>query len=89
MPAPKRPWTTHILELIDAGVLDRDEIIRFSGCAPDKVVVIPVPISERFVATPRPFNAARPVLLQVGQATNKNLSRIIPAVSGLAVRRPI
>jgi hypothetical protein len=30
MPTPMRPWTRRILDLIDAGVTDREEIIRLT-----------------------------------------------------------
>jgi glycosyltransferase involved in cell wall biosynthesis len=64
----------------------RQEIVRYSGCDPEKVVVVPVPVSDRYAFAPKPFAQDKPVLLQVGQAENKNLSRIIPALRGMNVR---
>ena len=64
----------------------RQEIVSYSGCDPEKVVVVPVPVSDRYAFVPKVFAHDKPVLLQVGQAENKNLSRIIPALRGMNVR---
>lgn len=64
----------------------REEILQLTGCDPEKVVVIPVAINEQFVYSPRDFHQECPVLLQVGQAENKNLTRILEAIRGLPVK---
>lgn len=64
----------------------REEILAHAPCDPAKVAVIPVPVAKRFVLTPRPFRKERPVLLQVGQAANKNIPRIIEAIRGQDVK---
>jgi glycosyltransferase involved in cell wall biosynthesis len=52
-------------------------------CPPDKIVVIPVAISEDFRRKERPFNRARPRVVQIGTAPNKNVPRLIEALRGL------
>jgi glycosyltransferase involved in cell wall biosynthesis len=59
------------------------DIIKYSGCSENKVVVIPVAISEKFVPAPRVFNTSCPVLLQIGASPNKNIERLIRAIEGL------
>ena len=76
----------HAARVITISEFSRQEIVHFAGCSPDKVVVIPVAISGEFSYAPRPFRREKPVLLQVGQAENKNLARIIEAIRGLDVR---
>jgi glycosyltransferase involved in cell wall biosynthesis len=61
----------------------KTEILRYVSCNPDKIVVIPVAISERFTASPKPFNATNPVILQIGTAPNKNIPRLIEALKGI------
>ena len=53
------------------------------GFNPNKIVVIPVAVSDSFKYSPKPFNAAKPVLLHVGMAPNKNLLRLIEAIQGI------
>lgn len=64
----------------------KDEICRFTGCNPDKIHVIPVAISERFVRSPKTFCTARPRILHVGTAPNKNLNRLCDALRGIACK---
>lgn len=65
------------------------ELMEKFDCSPPAITVIPVSISKEYGYSPRPFNRERPVLLQVGQAENKNLSRIVEAIKGLRVRLSI
>lgn len=59
------------------------DIVRFSGCNPDKVVVIPNPVNPEFKTTlPAPANKV-PRILQVGTAYNKNLDNVITALRGV------
>jgi len=62
----------------------RDEIIKHSGCSPDKVVVVPNPVGEMFYYSERDFNTSRPVLLFIGSTPNKNLERVICALEGIS-----
>ena len=63
----------------------KDDLIRFTGCRPEKIVVIPNFLDPGFVKVPHRFNSLRPVLLFIGTAPNKNLRRVIGAVKGLEI----
>lgn len=67
----------------------KEDIIRFTGCPPEKVVVVPNPVDEHFYHTPKPFNKSQPVLLFVGTAPHKNLARVIQAVKGISCKLDI
>jgi len=62
----------------------KNEILRHVHCHPDKIVVIPNAISTQFVSKLKPFNKLNPVILQVGAAHNKNISRLIEALKGIS-----
>ena len=62
----------------------KKDIIKFTGCAPEKVRVIHNPLPEQIYYEPRPFNVARPVLLFLGSTPNKNLARAIEAIKGMS-----
>ena len=59
------------------------DIITHTGCAADKIVVIPNPVDGNIYFSNKVFNSACPVLLFVGTTPNKNLERVIPAIKGL------
>ncbi len=56
---------------------------------PEKIVVIPNPVSGIYRYTPKPFLKEKPILLQIGTKYNKNLEKLIPAVAGLSCRLTI
>jgi glycosyltransferase involved in cell wall biosynthesis len=60
----------------------KDEIIRYTGCPPEKVHVIPNAVMPEFTPSPKRFNARRPRVLHIGTAPNKNLPRVIEALAG-------
>jgi glycosyltransferase involved in cell wall biosynthesis len=63
----------------------RQSVLRWVRFAPDRITVIPPPLSPEFTyAPPRPHDRWRR-LLHVGMASNKNLQRVIEAVAGLDV----
>jgi glycosyltransferase involved in cell wall biosynthesis len=62
----------------------RRDIIKFTGCAPSKVVVIPNPSGQIFKYRERTFNKQRPIFLFVGTTQNKNLVRAAEALSGIS-----
>jgi glycosyltransferase involved in cell wall biosynthesis len=64
----------------------RDEIIRFSNCAPEKVLVIPNPVSSLVQYVPKVFNSLEPVILFIGSTPNKNLEGVIGALKGINCR---
>lgn len=53
------------------------------------IEVIPTVIDPRFVRHDKPFNEARPTLLLLGSAPNKNLHRVLSATQGLNVHLSI
>jgi glycosyltransferase involved in cell wall biosynthesis len=59
------------------------EIIKYSGCDPNKVHVIPVAINPIYKPYPRDFNHKKPHILHIGTAPNKNLPRLIKALEGI------
>lgn len=61
----------------------RRDIIRYSGCAPGKVIVIPNPVDSKIQFVSRPFHREEPVILFLGSTPNKNLLRAIPALEGI------
>lgn len=77
LPVMKSKYITAISE---ATKLD---IIKYTNCFPDKIVVIPVAVSEIFKPVPKKFNSECPVILQLGTAINKNLERLIPALENI------
>ena len=61
----------------------RQDIIRYTGCMPDKVVVIPTVISNHFKPVAMEFSEECPRILHIGLAPNKNFQRHVEAISGL------
>ncbi len=61
----------------------KQEIIKFTGCDPNKIVIIPTIISDQYKPVPKGFNAEKPVLLHVGMAPNKNFERLVAALEGI------
>ncbi|MCA0238530.1 MAG: glycosyltransferase family 4 protein [Bacteroidetes bacterium] len=59
------------------------EIIKFTNCPPEKIVVIPNPANPIFKNEPREFNSDNPKILQVGTGSNKNLERVIQSLIGI------
>jgi glycosyltransferase involved in cell wall biosynthesis len=62
------------------------ELVAASGCDPRKIVVVANPVSDSFRPRPKPFAAARPVVLHVGLTPNKNLKRVAEALRGVPCR---
>ena len=64
----------------------KKEVINYTGCAAEKITVIPVNVNPVFKPAPKAFNKNCPVILQVGAAENKNLSRLIEAIKNIPCR---
>jgi glycosyltransferase involved in cell wall biosynthesis len=64
----------------------RQDILQFTGCPAEKIVVIPNPINEAIYYSAKDFDAACPVILFLGSTPNKNLARVIPALKGISCR---
>jgi glycosyltransferase involved in cell wall biosynthesis len=61
----------------------KSDIIKYTGCDPNKVVVTGVAISPSFQPMPKLFNTTKPRILQIGTAPNKNLERLAEAMKEL------
>jgi glycosyltransferase involved in cell wall biosynthesis len=61
----------------------RQEIIKYTGCAPGKIKVIPNPLDQRFSFSKKQFNENCPTILFVGSTPNKNLKRVIEVLIGV------
>jgi glycosyltransferase involved in cell wall biosynthesis len=62
------------------------DLVRVTRVDPAKVRVIPNTIGEEFTPAPRPFAAARPTVLLIGTAPNKNVERAAAALAGVPCR---
>ena len=61
----------------------RQDIIRLTGCAPQKVCVIPTVVKSSFTYSPKVFQKDYPTILHIGNAPNKNLERHAQSLAGL------
>lgn len=61
----------------------RADIIHYTACAPEKVVVIPTIIADCFHRDDRPFESRCPRILHIGLAPNKNFERHVAALVGM------
>jgi glycosyltransferase involved in cell wall biosynthesis len=61
----------------------RKDVIKYTSCAPSKVVVVPDPVAKEFRHIPKPFNNPKPRILQIGTWPNKNLHRVVKALDGI------
>lgn len=67
----------------------KSRLLALCRVNPNKLRVIPNCVAGEFVATEKPWNAAKPYVLLVGTTPNKNLGRIAEACQGLRVRLSI
>ncbi len=61
----------------------KEDLLRHVPCDPAKLRVIYVSLNEEFVASPKPFNKEKPMMLMIGTAWNKNFERQIAALEGI------
>jgi glycosyltransferase involved in cell wall biosynthesis len=61
----------------------KQDILKFTRCSKEKLVVVPIVIKTDFVYTPKEFNNTYPTFLHVGNSPNKNIERHAAALSGL------
>ncbi|MCZ7612757.1 MAG: glycosyltransferase family 4 protein [Ignavibacteriaceae bacterium] len=64
----------------------KTEILKYVKCDPDKIKVIHVSVSPLFNRVDKDFNKEKPIILQIGAAPNKNLSRLIESVKDLSCK---
>lgn len=73
----------HCYKITTISEKSRQEIIRHSGCSPDRVIVVPNPVGDQFYRLEKEFNESSPELLFIGSTPNKNLERVIEALRGI------
>jgi glycosyltransferase involved in cell wall biosynthesis len=61
----------------------KQEVIEYTGCDPEKIIVIPDPVTQNIRYVEKQMDHQRPVLLFIGSTDNKNLSRVIGALKGI------
>jgi glycosyltransferase involved in cell wall biosynthesis len=59
------------------------EIVRYTGCSPEKIKVIPNCVNPVYRYDPQPFGIECPRILHIGVAPHKNLNRVIEALQGI------
>jgi glycosyltransferase involved in cell wall biosynthesis len=62
----------------------RKDILKYTGCRAEKVVVIPDPVNDIIRFEARSFSTSAPVILFIGTTPNKNLARVIPALKDIS-----
>lgn len=67
----------------------RTDIVRFSGCPEEKVIVIPNPVTGKVSYSEKPYDPEKPVILFIGTTPNKNLDRVITALQGVSCKLSI
>jgi glycosyltransferase involved in cell wall biosynthesis len=80
-------WRAAVVTTISEA--SKEELRKWVGPLADKVVVVPDCVFEEFAYDPKPFNEARPVVLQVGTKWNKNVERVMEALRGTGCRLEI
>lgn len=61
----------------------KSELLKELGVRPEKVRVIPNCVFPQFTFSPKGFNKEKPLILHLGTKENKNLERLIKALSGI------
>ena len=72
-----------IKKLTCVSSLTKDDIVNYFRINPQKITVIDNPLSLKLTYVPKEFNAVKPVILQIGTGTHKNLTGLIEAVKGI------
>jgi glycosyltransferase involved in cell wall biosynthesis len=71
-------WRSQVVTAVSEAT--KEEIIKYTGCPPEKIIVIPTTIKNSYQPLPKAFNSLCPEILLIGTAPNKNLLRVIEAV---------
>lgn len=61
----------------------KDDIVKITGCKPDKIKVIYFLSNNKFKKQEKVFNRENPRILQIGTAPNKNIPMLIRAIEGI------
>jgi len=62
----------------------KTDIVKFSNCDPSKIKVIPDPLNSYISFSEKAFNKSKPVILFIGSTPNKNLPRVLDAITGMS-----
>lgn len=79
LPARRVGWITTISQE------SKERLLRFVSFAPERLVIIPNPVSPDFKPSPLPPREGPFRLLHIGTKPNKNLERLVPALAALNV----
>ena len=74
-------WHSRIVTVVSEAT--RRDVLRYTGCSPEKIVVIPTVIKSDFTHKSKEFNQNHPTFLHIGNSPNKNLERHAAALQGL------
>ena len=77
MPFRKVKYITTVSEFT------KSKILHYFSIDAAKIKVIPNPIDPGYIAVPKAFNTAKPVILAIGTGDHKNFARLIEAVKGI------
>lgn len=77
LPIKKAAVVTTISETV------KKEILSYTNCDSQKIVVIPVAVNEQYQPCPKEFNVEKPIILQIGTGPNKNVVRLIEALKDI------
>jgi len=58
----------------------RDALLHYKCCPASKLTVIPNPVSDSYIYTPKDFNKDCPRILHIGTRPNKNLQNVIKSL---------
>ncbi len=64
----------------------KKDILRNTGCPPEKVVVVPDPADNKIYYVSSVFRDKNPVILFIGSTQHKNLARVIHALENIPCR---
>jgi glycosyltransferase involved in cell wall biosynthesis len=76
-----------VITVICAAV--KEQLLQQVKVAPEKIRVIHVAVPAEYRLLPKVFDSERPVILQIGTAPNKNLSRLCEALEAIPCRLQI
>lgn len=79
LPVRKAKWITTVSDK------SKDEIIKYTQCDPNKIIVIPNPLAEECTGDFNFSFPSEPRLLFIGTKENKNLENVIPSLYKLNI----
>ncbi len=61
----------------------KEQLIKWTNCEPDKIVVVPNPLPNEISYSSKDFNSQNPTILVMGTKDNKNIEGIFRAIGNL------